>query len=359
MKNLIANFIILPHRRTMHKIVIIILITASNAVCLYSQMTLTSAYNPVIGDIQYQVSVDTTGISPGNSGANQTWNFQNLIRIDSIAVRFIDPAATPYGSSFPQSNICAHDTCYDYFKTSSQQLEYVGYNSQNLVVLYTNFETVISYPFTYNSTANDNFSANINSGGDVIIRTGSVNIIGDGYGLLNLPFGAFLNALRIKSIINIKDSSTTYQMSVNTTYTAYAWFVPGKKFSVFNILYSTITIPGYGTVTGKNVFYNPVSTPIGIRTISSSLPQNFSLSQNYPNPFNPSTTITFEVPSRSNVTLKVYDILGREVSALVNQEINPGKYSVDWDAGNLSSGTYFYRLQTENYSETKLMVLTK
>jgi hypothetical protein len=95
------------------------------------------------------------------------------------------------------------------------------------------------------------------------------------------------------------------------------------------------------------------------------LPASFALSQNYPNPFNPSTTIKFTIPNVEttrqavSITLKVYDILGREVATLVNGEKSPGTYEVKFNAGNLGSGMYFYQLKTGNFSETKKMLLLK
>lgn len=86
---------------------------------------------------------------------------------------------------------------------------------------------------------------------------------------------------------------------------------------------------------------------------------NYSLNQNYPNPFNPSTVISYDLKSSGYVTLKVYDILGNEISTLINKEQAPGRYSVPFIASGLSSGVYFYTLNTTNYSETKKMILTK
>jgi len=92
---------------------------------------------------------------------------------------------------------------------------------------------------------------------------------------------------------------------------------------------------------------------------SNILPSNFSLKQNYPNPFNPTTTIQYSIPQHSNVTLKVYDILGNEVATLVNEEKERGIYSVSFDASQLSSGMYLYRLQAGSFIETKKMILVK
>lgn len=91
----------------------------------------------------------------------------------------------------------------------------------------------------------------------------------------------------------------------------------------------------------------------------SGIPEVFSLSQNYPNPFNPATTINYAIPKSENVSLIVYDILGREVAILENGFKNAGYYSVEFDAGKLSSGIYFYRIVAGNFSETKKLMLLK
>jgi hypothetical protein len=90
-----------------------------------------------------------------------------------------------------------------------------------------------------------------------------------------------------------------------------------------------------------------------------SLPKTFSLGNCYPNPFNPSTKIIYEIPKQSTVILKVYDILGNEVSTLVNEMKSAGSYQIVFDASELSNGVYFYRLQADNFIETKKMILMK
>ena len=89
------------------------------------------------------------------------------------------------------------------------------------------------------------------------------------------------------------------------------------------------------------------------------LPKDFSLDQNYPNPFNPSTTISYSIPASSFVTLKVYDVLGNEIATLVNAQKLEGSYKIMFDAANLPTGIYFYRLQAGSFVETKKMILLK
>ncbi len=87
--------------------------------------------------------------------------------------------------------------------------------------------------------------------------------------------------------------------------------------------------------------------------------KEYQLSQNYPNPFNPSTEISYQLPVSSQVTLRIYDLLGREVAEIVNPVEGPGKYTVHWNASRLASGVYFYRLQAGDFVETKRLLLLR
>jgi hypothetical protein len=89
------------------------------------------------------------------------------------------------------------------------------------------------------------------------------------------------------------------------------------------------------------------------------LPKCFALYQNYPNPFNPKTNIQFSIPKTEFISLKIYNLLGQEVTTLVSDRLTAGSYSYDWDASKVASGLYLYRLETEGYAETKKMILMK
>ena len=108
----------------------------------------------------------------------------------------------------------------------------------------------------------------------------------------------------------------------------------------------------------KQQYYNCFNL-IGIAPTSSIVPERFGLSQNYPNPFNPVTNIQFEVPKQGMVKLLVFDALGREIAALVNQSMDAGSYKVDWDAADYPSGIYFYRLESGDFTQTRKMILIK
>ena len=89
------------------------------------------------------------------------------------------------------------------------------------------------------------------------------------------------------------------------------------------------------------------------------LPPVVTLSQNYPNPFNPSTMISFDLPKKSFVSLKAFDVLGREAASILSEEMSAGSYTRQWNANGLPSGFYFCRLQADNLIDTKILILLK
>ena len=126
--------------------------------------------------------------------------------------------------------------------------------------------------------------------------------------------------------------------------------------SVFNGMWTAMSNPTDWTFTDPAPCILPI---IGINTISTEIPTDYLLSQNYPNPFNPTTSIKFAIPKSGFVTLKVYDILGRQVTELVNQFKSTGTYIVDFDASAYTSGMYFYKLEVNDFVSVKKMVLVK
>lgn len=142
---------------------------------------------------------------------------------------------------------------------------------------------------------------------------------------------------------------------------------PGQQsFSIYFYPYNTQGM-GTTTIVAKN-FSNPnenysatfgaSTSPISVKQIST-LANEFNLSQNYPNPFNPATKISFSIPKNDYVDLRVYDILGREVKILLSQAMEAGEYEVEFEALNMSSGFYYYRLKSRDYVAVKKMVLVK
>lgn len=115
-----------------------------------------------------------------------------------------------------------------------------------------------------------------------------------------------------------------------------------------------------GWIAGENsTIIKSINGGVGITKTDNIVPDGFKLHQNYPNPFNPTTTIKFDVQKAGDVKIKVYDLMGREVQTLVNERLQPGTYETTFDGSQLSSGVYYYKLISDNYTYTKKMVLLK
>jgi len=110
----------------------------------------------------------------------------------------------------------------------------------------------------------------------------------------------------------------------------------------------------------ESEFSNSITIPIvDVKLTDDNMPTEYSLSQNYPNPFNPTTAILYQIPVESHVTLKVYDLLGRELEVLVNEEKPAGFYDLKYNAAKLSSGIYFYTIKAGDFVQTKKFILLK
>lgn len=119
------------------------------------------------------------------------------------------------------------------------------------------------------------------------------------------------------------------------------------------------TLTGWAVGGGGKILHTTTGGQVFVNQISSEIPDGYKLNQNYPNPFNPSTNIKFDVPRTSYVKLIIYNILGKEIAILVNEELSAGVYEVDWDGTVYPSGIYFYKLTTNDFSDVKKMILIK
>ena len=158
----------------------------------------------------------------------------------------------------------------------------------------------------------------------------------------------------------------------NTLYAAarikYATYLYKSTDRGDNWIFDDPVIPNYAydmEISGNKIFLTSVDgllyrdIQVTNTNDNNSVPKSFSLSQNYPNPFNPVTIISYALPKASHVTIKVYDILGREVTTLVNEEKNAGNYNAQFSAGKLASGIYLYKMQAGNFQETKKLLIMK
>jgi hypothetical protein len=164
---------------------------------------------------------------------------------------------------------------------------------------------------------------------------------------------------------DLYDSASVHISVGNAPFTGS--FKPYRPLSVFNgtdvtgtwILKIKNTGSFQGELRGWSMEFDIDENTIGIQQVSSEIPNEFTLSQNYPNPFNPVTNIKFSIHKASLVTLKIYDILGREIAQPINQNLGLGTYNYDFNASHLPSGVYFYTLSAGEYRKTRKMILVK
>ena len=160
-------------------------------------------------------------------------------------------------------------------------------------------------------------------------------------------YGVFMYSL---NGVEWKPIGNTLQMSYTLPH------FMGYRFALFN--YATITTGGH-----VDFYYfridNSLNGSAAIEGINENIPTGFNIHENYPNPFNSVTQICYDVPTAANVCIHVYDIIGRYVRTLVNQENGQGHYTVTFDASSLASGLYLYRMNAGNFIETHRMMLLK
>jgi photosystem II stability/assembly factor-like uncharacterized protein len=154
---------------------------------------------------------------------------------------------------------------------------------------------------------------------------------------------------------------------IYTTDAGATWTTQASGLSdILTCVYFTTPLTGYITTWYGHVLKTTNGGLTFVNKISSEAPNDFMLYQNYPNPFNPSTKIEFSLPLTkgvggmdNNITLSVFDITGKQVATLINEQLSPGKYEVTFNANGFSSGIYFYKLKAGSFSETKKMILMK
>jgi hypothetical protein len=155
---------------------------------------------------------------------------------------------------------------------------------------------------------------------------------------------------RISNFNQITDSLTLADTQYTIGY--------GKLSNLLTYFWRVCAINQYGTGNWSTIWsYSYLLT--GITQNDKDIPKEYKLYNNYPNPFNPTTNVQFSIVNVHYVTLKVFDILGRNVATLVNEQLQPGTYEVTWNAQNYTSGVYFYRLQSGDFTDTKRMLMIK
>jgi len=310
----------------------------------FSQPTLTSANSPQIGDKIVDLLADTVGVIAGPSGAGINWDFSTLSATGDTSIsEVVTPNSTPYSADFPgasQAIKFANGQRYGYY--FSDALEYTSLGevipSAPVTMAYNDPQKLYVYPFTYDSTFSDDFSAVFISGA-TFYRTGTITVTADAYGTIQLPTGTFSNVLRLKVIQDYRDSLNIGGIEYIYQTEGYSWFLTDSRWPILSINKMTID-QGFGPTTSRWVLYSASGTSgIEKKDLLSQLDFNI-----YPNPAKDQTTITYNLDKQAKVKLSVYNKLGQKLKVISDNNQTLGIYEIPLNLKNFKKGIYLIRL---------------
>ena len=193
------------------------------------------------------------------------------------------------------------------------------------------------------------------------VYSGTYTVPGTGWQYINLPAPSYFVYNGLDNLLVEICFDNINELPISNSY---VFASDNTSYKAWGINHNNTFEGGCTAQNGFKLYCRPnicftMSTILNANTISNNTPKEYSLLQNYPNPFNPVTRINFDIPKQGLVTMKVFDILGREVRTLVNEIKAPGRYSVDFNGTEFSSGVYFYRLESNGFTDIKRMILIK
>ncbi|MCC6412173.1 MAG: T9SS type A sorting domain-containing protein, partial [Saprospiraceae bacterium] len=330
---------------------------------LWAQPTLNNTVFPDIGElITVAEATDSNAVGEGVAGANITWNFSNLVAASgtSYTTNFQTSAGTPYEPLFPTSNICGvnfdPEAVYGYYQKTSTEFNVLGVATMDFAIEYSNPETVMKAPLSFNGNYSDVFWGGIDAGGGFLL-----NIYGeresqyDAYGTLILPIGTYNNAMRVKSIVVNRDTTDFGGLMniSNTTTTNYEWYVASQPGPLVTISYYEGTnvsiVPGFP----PDVEVIPLSKSINFTTdvltgVAEVPTFEGNLAFRGANPVADVLALDIETATAGEtLQLQVYSRNGQLVSTQ-NITSNGAVLSVDINVANCTPGLYFVSITDGN-----------
>lgn len=317
----------------------------SLSVC--SQPTLNFNSVPEVGDMftYYTLNSAQSSVLPGSAGSEVIWDFSSLdvSNASQFTINYSDPADTPYGYNFPNSNLARVYSLSqtEYYHKNNDSISYLGQYLVPTNMVYHDGQINIKFPSSIGDTFSDYFASNfIHENGYAISRTGTVDVTVDGYGTLILPDRTIPNTIRIKTVKETIDVSDVTKIYIDTTY---RWYSP--NISDFVLRYYVTIFQG-ATYSSANLMHsNYIASINSENTVTT---ENIKL---YPNPAKKSVNIDLNSP-HTNYSVKIYTFEGQLVKSI---DLSTELSSID--VSNFSKGLYLMEIiGPENVITKKFMV---
>ena len=313
-------------------------------------------------------------INLGDASGGQTFDFSNITAPDTlrdtVVTNYRSPSGLPGADMFPSASAAdrkdyssggATITLVSYFSIDPDGFYLLGISQHvqippfiDTISTFAYRPKSLSFPTPFTNGDSRTSTDTIDNGATENITTHSV--FAQGYGTLILPNAKSNQALRLIA----DNTTTTYQngtFASRTRTRTVAFYMKDGSTAAFEVADTAYT-SGNAMAT-RFVYSVKTGAALDVRQTPSGVPGEFHLAQNYPNPFNPSTQISYTISSAEFVSLRVYDLLGREVATLVTGRQPAGTHQVRFEAGNLPGGVYFYRLEAGQSADRKKMLLLK
>lgn len=306
----------------------------------------------------------TMNVGSASSSSSQLWTLPTVTYRDTSRSENMAPSATPFASRFPTATHAQRSTYrdngntytfYQYSRIANDSLFNVGSAiigpSDTLFIQENRFE--VKFPFILGSTFVSRDSTSFGPGSYSI---SNMTEVVDAYGSLTIPGKGTFQMLRAKTR-RINDVYLQGTLSSRDTSVSFFWIA--KEGYLIDVEASN-TKDTTGTIPIRGIHLTWITdTPVNVIVQLPGSPMEYTLFQNFPNPFNPSTTIEYDLRSSASVELAVYNLVGQRVALLVSEEQPAGSYAVTFNAKDLPSGVYFYRLRAGDIVHMKAMTLLK
>lgn len=273
--------------------------------------------------------INLSNQSPGFSGPNQVWDLSNASTVGNSTINVNDASSSPNAGNFPNANIVSFHSGngeHSFFQINTNEWEYYGLHT-SLSISYSNPQTVLKFPFTYNDALVDTFYCVFNVGYN-IYRMGFVTIEADSYGSLVLPSGTYTNVLRVHYTINTKDSSQNGVTNYTQEY--YYWY---KEWNYNPIAFMDISAGGYYL---ENIVNSVVEKEL-----------SYSI-KIFPNPATNELTIVFSELAELSAKVELFSIHGKTI---ITETIYIEQNKID--ISSLPSGLYFITISTPKHTYTR------